>query len=266
MGWDCESECGYTCMTMHVEARIERGLSMLQYHGKWPFRRVWGIQELFASLFSAGNGLPHLYHALYSRGTYNPPGHYMHLWLSLYPWVGMNTWLWSTVFHARDIRWTEAADYFCALLNIFYALWMALCRLAGPPRKRRRVVGVLLPLIGLSMCVIYLRHIHYMWFIKFDYGYNMKIALAAGVMHTSSWLCYQYRARDRPYARRGALIVILLNAAILLEVGDFPPVVYRTLDAHAVWHMVTIPLGFAWYRFLIADAKHEAAITADKRT
>ena len=40
----------------------------------------------------------------------------MRLWLSLYPWVGMNTWLWSTVFHARDVRWTEAADYFFALL------------------------------------------------------------------------------------------------------------------------------------------------------
>lgn len=46
-----------------------------------------------------------------------------------------------------------------------------------------------------------------------------QIALAAGVMHTLLWLWYQYRARERAYARRGAVIVILLNAAILLEVS-----------------------------------------------
>lgn len=49
-------------------------------------------------------------------GLYNPPGSYMRFWLTLYPWVGMNTWLWSAVFHARDVPWTEAADYFFALL------------------------------------------------------------------------------------------------------------------------------------------------------
>lgn len=38
MGWDCESECGYTCMTLHVESRIAAGERVLQYHGKWPFR------------------------------------------------------------------------------------------------------------------------------------------------------------------------------------------------------------------------------------
>ncbi|CAM9734846.1 unnamed protein product, partial [Choristocarpus tenellus] len=116
LGWGCESECGYKCMSQHVELRILRGQSVQQYHGKWPFRRVWGIQELFASLFSLGNGLPHLYHALRSQGLFNPPGHYMSMWMTWYTVVGINTWLWSAVFHARDVRWTEAADYFCALL------------------------------------------------------------------------------------------------------------------------------------------------------
>ena len=26
----------------------------------------------------------------------------------------MNAWLWSTVFHARDLPWTEKLDYFSA--------------------------------------------------------------------------------------------------------------------------------------------------------
>lgn len=38
MGWDCESECGYLCMTIHVETRTRAGQEVLQYHGKWPFR------------------------------------------------------------------------------------------------------------------------------------------------------------------------------------------------------------------------------------
>lgn len=38
MGWDCESECGYTCMTQHVESRVRKGMPVFQYHGKWPFR------------------------------------------------------------------------------------------------------------------------------------------------------------------------------------------------------------------------------------
>ncbi|CAM9629475.1 unnamed protein product [Ectocarpus sp. 13 AM-2016] len=136
MGWDCESECKHTCMNLHVESRLAAGGDIWQYYGKWPFRRVWGIQELFSSLFSAGNGLPHLYHLLLSPGQYNPPGNYMRFWLTVYPWVGMNTWLWSAVFHARDVPWTEAADYFFALLNIFFVVWVAFVRLAGPPMNR----------------------------------------------------------------------------------------------------------------------------------
>lgn len=38
MGWDCWSECAYTCMTMHVEQTVSTGQTMLQYNGKWPFR------------------------------------------------------------------------------------------------------------------------------------------------------------------------------------------------------------------------------------
>lgn len=38
MGWDCHSECKYSCMTMHVETRIEAGQRVQQYYGKWPFR------------------------------------------------------------------------------------------------------------------------------------------------------------------------------------------------------------------------------------
>lgn len=50
---------------------------------------------------------------------------------------------------------------------------------AGSPRLRK-----LLPAVGVSMSVYYLLHISFMWFVKFDYGYNMKVH-AVGGMRTS---------------------------------------------------------------------------------
>ena len=32
----------------------------------------------------------------------------------LYVQVTLNAWFWSTVFHARDLPWTEKLDYFSA--------------------------------------------------------------------------------------------------------------------------------------------------------
>ena len=43
-------------------------------------------------------------------------------------------------------------------------------------RLCRKIVSVLLRVVGVSMCAFYLRHIHNMWFVKFDYGYNMKVS------------------------------------------------------------------------------------------
>lgn len=47
---------------------------------------------------------------------------------------------------------------------------------------------------------------------------------------------------------------------LFIQVGDFPPVAYRLLDAHAIWHGVTIPLVFSWYRFVIQDARYEVSV------
>ncbi|RYH18667.1 hypothetical protein EON65_27000, partial [archaeon] len=34
-----------------------------------------------------------------------------------------------------------------------------------------------------------------------------------------------------------------------------------TLDPHALWHLLTIPLGFIWYKFWNEDAKLERAFS-----
>lgn len=42
--WDCLSDCRYHCMLAREEERQKLGLKPIKYHGKWPFRRVYGIQ------------------------------------------------------------------------------------------------------------------------------------------------------------------------------------------------------------------------------
>ncbi|PWN91531.1 Per1-domain-containing protein [Acaromyces ingoldii] len=49
-------------------------------------------------------------------------------------------------------------------------------------------------------------------------------------------------------------IVFLLLAASALELLDFPPIL-RALDAHALWHLATVPLASMWYGWLIEDAR-----------
>ena len=40
-------------------------------------------------------------------------------WLT-YALVSINAWTWSTVFHTRDVDWTEKADYLCAYSIVLF--------------------------------------------------------------------------------------------------------------------------------------------------
>ena len=42
--WDCQTDCRYHCMLAREEERSNVGDKPVKYHGKWPFRRVYGIQ------------------------------------------------------------------------------------------------------------------------------------------------------------------------------------------------------------------------------
>lgn len=47
--WDCHSDCRYYCMLAREEERRKLGEKPVKYHGRWPFRRVYGIQVLMCS-------------------------------------------------------------------------------------------------------------------------------------------------------------------------------------------------------------------------
>lgn len=45
--WDCQSDCRYYCMLDRENEREATGHDPVKYHGKWPFKRVYGIQVCF---------------------------------------------------------------------------------------------------------------------------------------------------------------------------------------------------------------------------
>ncbi len=50
----------------------------------------------------------------------------------------------------------------------------------------------------------------------------------------------------------------MLNVTVLLELLDFPPLLW-TFDSHALWHASTAPVHFLWYSFLIEDGRRTMA-------
>ena len=156
--------------------------------------------------------------------------------------VSLNTWLWSSVFHARDWPSTEKLDYFSAELSIFYGCFLGIVSTAQLLHRPRAVRMTALAVFG-----AYAAHIANM-LRHFDYGLNMKVSVAAAISQTVLWLAYWLMGR--PHGRDFILLFAGLWAAMSLELLDFPPLAY-VLDAHSLWHFATVPLQVGQYRAML---------------
>lgn len=240
-----------------TDTAILRDTPVYQYFGKWPFYRVFGIQEPASVLFSIGNGLVHLYFfRVLSKRV--PPGYFLKPFMLLYTVIGMNAWFWSTVFHSRDVKFTELMDYFSAGLFVTYTFYFALLRVFHI--RQRLYVQVL----GCVLGVLYLAHVSYLTFVVFDYIYNMAANVVMGVCQIltwAGWFIWQVVHKEvRPYAHLALIPGIGVMVALSLELFDFPPL-WRVLDAHSLWHFSTIPLSMIWYHFLIEDMYYETQLS-----
>ncbi|KAI0696548.1 Per1-domain-containing protein [Cerioporus squamosus] len=244
--WTCEDDCKYHCMHLITDRAVEHGATIEQYHGKWPFWRFAGMQEPASVLFSVFNFAAHVFGARKLREKV-PEGHPMKKYYLMFAFVSMNAWVWSSVFHTRDLPITEKLDYFSAALAILYALYYTVIRLfhlypmerfrltAGPPSSTTsRIRG----LWTLSCALAFLSHISYLTLLpRFDYTYNMVFNLAIGMLHNLLWLSYslpsslscirRYPGRAKNYrpshAVKPAIFALLTTAATALELFDFPP-------------------------------------------
>ncbi|CEP15601.1 hypothetical protein [Parasitella parasitica] len=238
-----------------TDRALEEGSGVYQYYGKWPFYRCFGIQEPASVLFSIGNGLVHAYYFRQIQKHVSWRNFYKGFML-LYTVIGMNAWLWSTVFHSRDTKFTELMDYFSAALLVLYSLYYAIIRVYRLTRS------LFIQALGVLFICLFVAHVGYLTIVTFDYVYNMYANVAVGGCQIAVWLGWflvqsKQQTVARSYAHLAVISGVGVSLAMCLELFDFFPL-FRVFDAHSLWHLATIPLSIVWYRFLIADSTNEA--------
>eukprot|EP00268_Persea_americana_P020075 TRINITY_DN2033_c0_g2_i1.p1 TRINITY_DN2033_c0_g2~~TRINITY_DN2033_c0_g2_i1.p1 ORF type:complete len:342 (-),score=52.55 TRINITY_DN2033_c0_g2_i1:257-1282(-) len=255
--WDCRSDCQYHCMLEREKERERLGQGPTKYNGKWPFKRVFGIQEPISVALSVFNlamqfhgwlsFIVLLYYKLplrpQTRKTYYE---FTGLWL-IYGFLSMNSWFWSAIFHSRDIDLTEKLDYSSAVALLGYSLILAILRTFNVRDEAARVM-VAAPLIAFVTT-----HILYLNFYKLDYGLNMKVCLIMGIAQILLWALW---AGLTHHPKRFKLWAVVIGGglATLLEIYDFPP--YKGyVDAHALWHAATVIPTYLWWSFIKDDAE-----------
>ncbi|XP_037427130.1 post-GPI attachment to proteins factor 3-like [Triticum dicoccoides] len=254
---NCMTDCRYYCMMRREEERRLGGLSPVQYHGKWPFKRVSVFQEPLSAALSALNLLMHFtgwlsfYLLVKCRLPLRPQTkrtyyEYTGLW-HIYAILSMNAWIWSSVFHTRDIDLTEKLDYSSAVAVLGYSLIVTLLRIFNVKEGPARVM------VAAPILAFVTTHILYLNFYELDYGWNMKVCVAMGVIQIVAWATWAGVTR---HPSRLKLWVVVFGGALamLLEVFDFPPY-KRYADAHSLWHASTVPLTYLWWSFIKDDAE-----------
>lgn len=171
-------------------------------------------------------------------------------------------------------------DYFSATATIMITLFYTLIRTfhlfpQQPVRPRGHPAMYLLIFL---FTLAYVMHLGYLLSTpRFDYGWNVIFNMIMGSTHLILWTLFSLRFSYRlawwplrmiptPYppldplqitpkpswSTRSALLVATTTLAMSLELIDFPPL-WRSIDAHSLWHLSTVFIGRGWYGFLVRD-------------
>ncbi|KAI8635195.1 Per1-like-domain-containing protein [Xylariaceae sp. FL1651] len=259
--WTCAQECDYTCQHIVTTRRLESGQPITQFHGKWPFVRVLGMQEPFSVLFSLANFLAHQ-NGLAKLRERVPAGYPLRHYYELFAYFGMASWIASAVFHTRDFAATEQLDYFAAGASVLYGMYytpVRVFRLDRPTPRRRSV----LRLWTVFCCALFLAHVAYLKLWRWNYTYNMTANMIVGMVHNLLWSYFswkKWRESRQSWTIWPGMLVAWIMLVMSLELLDFPPL-WGALDAHSLWHLGTVGPTILWYNFMIRDS-HDLAKTA----
>ena len=222
---------------------------VVQYHGKWPFHRILGVQEPFSVLFSLFNFLAHRHGLKMIQNnvpsTYPLKNFYVNL-----GYISLMSWMFSMVFHTRDFALTEKLDYFAAGASILYGLYYTPIRIFRLDKREPPVRKTLLRLWTITCVLLYIAHVSYLTLWQWNYTYNMAANVAAGVVQNLLWSVFsvkRYQKLKKPWAAWPGLIVAWIILAMSLELLDFPPI-QGLLDAHSLWHLGTVGPTIWWYK------------------
>mmetsp|Transcript_12600 Transcript_12600/g.21327 ORF Transcript_12600/g.21327 Transcript_12600/m.21327 type:complete len:269 (+) Transcript_12600:815-1621(+) len=245
-------------MHLQEQHRDLQGLPVAKYHGKWPFVRVLGYQEFCSSMFSLLNLVAHvvgyrrLNNVCQQLNEISKEHGYPYLYLiAVSALFNINTWFWSWMFHMRDTPFTEAMDYLSASSNLFMGCFLCIVRVGG--LRRFNDVSA----VGFPVALVALAHMFYMLFVKFDYGWNMTVCLTCGIGQACVWMVWVIYV-THPIRWHFIFFFVGMHGIMLLEVLDFPPIMWGLVDTHSLWHLLTPPFVLLWYSFFEHDARHNA--------
>lgn len=274
LGWDCQSNCDYQCQRLVTEDRKSENLEIYQFHGKWPFIRVFGIQELFSTLFSIGNFIPNywgfqLLWKHYKLETKKGNSEFVTLYGTyiIVSIISMCAWFFSTLFHLKDTWDRERLDYFFAgmtVLSGFYAIVVRFFKLYKIENTFKRNV------IAVVCILMYVGHITRL-LVDWSYTYNMQANVIIGILQNFLWVylsCIQFKKisnknlsfienlknKDVNWTLSPIALVVSVLFGMSFEIFDFPPV-FELVDAHAMWHFVTIWPTIWWYPYMVKDSE-----------
>lgn len=151
-------------------------------------------------------------------------------------------------------------DYCAALLFVMSSCYVAIVKLVwhrSAKSSSDSSCGFKQIALAMAMIAFYLNHVHKLIQSHFDYDYNMRINVFFGIGGSLAWFVWAYQSytfNRSKHVLKAVLALSLMHVALLLEIFDFPPVAF-VLDAHACWHLATIPMPFLWYSFLADEAR-----------
>lgn len=221
---------------------------ILQFHGKWPFHRFMGMQEPFSVLFSLFNYLAH--DAGLRKLKENIPSSYpLRKYYMMFGYLGLVTWTFSMIFHARDFPLTEKLDYFAAGATVLYGLYYCPIRIFRLDKETEVKQSLLHLWTALCLC-LYLAHVSYLWFWRWNYTYNMAANVVVGVLANMMWTLFsivRYQKSKKLWAAWPGMIIAWIILAMSMELFDFPPWA-GMIDAHSLWHLGTVVPTIWWYK------------------
>lgn len=241
----------YDCMHANRAERERKGEPTVQYHGKWPFIRFAFVQEPASTIFSFLNVLPHVYFLtflmrnrfIFTQSKKELP---FELWtLLIHASLGALAFSFSVLFHTRDLQWTEALDYtggFLYASSLFLVIMSFFLKGRDVEGIRSNIFHSILYFAWVAFCA---HHLYSLFFVKFDYGYNIQVIAVITILSMSLALVFTWKEWSRPHSWRIALSLLALPPLSLLELFDFPPFLL-IFDAHSVWHACT-PLVFSLF-------------------
>ncbi|CAD5230072.1 unnamed protein product [Bursaphelenchus xylophilus] len=253
-------DCRQSCIWSTVELFKKHGQPTTQFFGKWPFHSISlqflqysiVIQEPASAFFSVLNlsGCLYMYNMIKNMSKRAP---LRSIWLA-YASLGVATWICSTIFHCRDFWLTEYLDYFAAAAIVFYAFFVSIMFTMQVFWR----VKVLRYTLIVAVLYSYYRFVSYLFLRpRFDYGFNMRVCLGLSFTTAAIYLLYIYNEyqqhRFRPSLKILLYILLIGLLSSSLEILDFPPILYSQIDAHALFHLATVPTPFMLAKFAVSE-------------